>query len=98
MNVPKGQHKIPLKASTHTGSNPVLTTNIKIMKNLKIGKKYYTPLSEGHRPDLHPNGKIVTCIEDKENGYLHITDGENIWLASEKDLKEIIQSGYPLEG
>ena len=82
----------------NTGSNPVLTTNIKIMKNLKIGKKYYTPLSEGHRPDLHPNGKIVTCIEDKENGYLDITDGENIWLTSEKDLKEIIQSGYPLEG
>lgn len=41
-------------------------------------------LSESHRPDLQPNGKIVRCIEDKGNGYLVVTSDEekepNTWL------------------
>lgn len=62
-------------------------------KNMKIGKKYQTGLSESYRPDLQPNGKVVRCIEDKGNGYLVVkTDGNvepNIWLIHEKDLAEI---------
>jgi hypothetical protein len=58
-----------------------------------IDKKYYTGLSESHRPDLQPNGKIVRCIEDKGNGYLIVTSDEqtqpNTWLIKEKDLTEI---------
>lgn len=57
------------------------------------GKKYYTALHEGLRPDLHPNGKIVRCIEDKGNGWLVVTTDEekepNTWLANEKHLTEI---------
>lgn len=58
-----------------------------------IDKKYYTGLSESHRPDLQPNGKIVRCIEDKGNGYLIVTSDEqtqsNTWLINEKNLTEI---------
>ena len=61
-----------------------------------IGKKYYTRLSESHRTDLHPNGKIVRCIEDKGNGYLVVTtDGEiepNTWLVNEKSITQKIES------
>ena len=61
-----------------------------------IGKKYYTRLSESHRADLHPNGKIVRCIEDKGNGYLVVTtDGEiepNTWLVNEKSITQKIES------
>ena len=59
-----------------------------------IGKKYYTRLSESHRTDLHPNGKIVRCSEDKGNGYLVVTtDGEiepNTWLVNEKSITQKI--------
>lgn len=51
---------------------------------MKIGKKYQTGLSEGHRPDLQPNGKVVRCVEDKGNGYLVVTSEDekqpNTWL------------------
>ena len=53
------------------------------------GKYYQTGLSESHRPDLQPNGKVVKCIEDKGNGYLVVTDENiepNIWLIHEKHL------------
>ena len=57
-----------------------------------IDKTYYTGLSEGHRPDLQPNGTIVRCIEDKGNGYLVVTtDGEiepNTWLVNEKNITQ----------
>lgn len=57
-----------------------------------IDKKYYTGLSESHRPDLHPNGEIVRCIEDKDNGYLLVTSDRqtqpNTWLVNKKDLTE----------
>jgi hypothetical protein len=60
----------------------------------KLDKTYYAGLSESHRPDLQPNGKIVRCIEDKGNGYLIVTSDEqtqpNTWLINEKDLIEII--------
>jgi hypothetical protein len=60
---------------------------------MKIGKNYQTGLSESHRPDLQPNGKVVKCIEDKGNGYLVVKTDENvepnIWLVNEKHLKEI---------
>ena len=59
-------------------------------KHNKIGKKYQTCLSESHRPDLHPNGKVVRCVEDKGNGYLIITTEEKFWLTHEKNLREII--------
>jgi hypothetical protein len=59
----------------------------------KLDKTYYTGLSESHRPDLQPKGKIVRCIEDKGNGYLIVTSDEqtqpNTWLINEKDLIEI---------
>jgi hypothetical protein len=59
----------------------------------KIGNKYQTSLSESHRPDLQPNGKVVRCIEDKGNGYLVVTSDEEIepstWLTHEKYLKQI---------
>lgn len=49
-----------------------------------MGEKYQTGLSESHRPDLQPNGKVVRCVEDKGNGYLVVMseDGEqpNTWL------------------
>ena len=32
---------------------------------MKIGKNYQTGLSESHRTDLQPNGKVVRCVEDK---------------------------------
>ena len=64
------------------------------MKNKRIkmlGKLYQTPLHEGHRPDLQPNGKVVRCIEDK--GYLVVKTDEdvepNIWLVHEKHLTGI---------
>ena len=57
-----------------------------------INLKYYTGLSESHRPDLQPNGKVVRCIEDKGNGYLVVTTDErtepNTWLAHEKTLRK----------
>ena len=56
---------------------------------MKIGKNYQTGLSESHRPDLQPNGKVVKCIEDKGNGYLVVTDENiepNIWLIHENHL------------
>lgn len=57
-----------------------------------LDKTYYTGLSEGHRPDLHPNGEIVRCIEDKDNGYLLVTSDRqtqpNTWLVNKKDLTE----------
>lgn len=60
----------------------------------KLDKKYYTGLSECHRPDLQPNGTIVRCIEDKGNGYLIATSDKqtqpNTWLINEKDLTEIL--------
>ncbi len=60
---------------------------------MKIGKKYQTGLSESHRPDLQPNGKVVTFVEDKGNGYLVVKTDENvepnIWLVHEKHLTEI---------
>ena len=60
---------------------------------MKIGKKYQTGLSEGHRPDLQPNVKVVRCIEDKGNGYLVVTSEDekepNTWLVNEKHLTEI---------
>ena len=59
----------------------------------KIGNKCQTPLSESHRPDLQPNGKVVRCIEDKGNGYLVVTSDEekepNTWLGHGKYLKQI---------
>ena len=59
----------------------------------KLDKKYYTVLSESHRPDLQPNGQIVRCVEDKGNGYLIVTTDKqiepNTWLINEKDLIEI---------
>jgi hypothetical protein len=61
-----------------------------------IDKKFYTRLSESHRPDLHPNGKIVRCIEDKGNGYLVVTTNEeiepNTWITHISQLKETIES------
>lgn len=49
-----------------------------------LGKKYQTGLSESHRPDLQPNGKVVRCVEDKGNGYLIVTSEDekepNTWL------------------
>ncbi len=60
---------------------------------MKIGKYYQTRLSESHRPDLEPNGKLVRCVEDKGNGYLVVKTDENaepnIWLVHEKHLTEI---------
>lgn len=60
---------------------------------MKIGKIFQTRLSESHRPDLQPNGKVVKCIEDKGNGYLLVTSDDiiepNIWLVNEKYLTEI---------
>ncbi len=60
---------------------------------MKIGKNYKTSLSESHRPDLQPNGRVVSCIADRGNGYLVVKlDGNvkpNIWLIHEKDLTEI---------
>jgi len=59
---------------------------------MKIGKKYKTGLSESHRPDLQPNGKVVRCVEDKGNGYLVVTSEDkepNTWLVNEKHLTEI---------
>jgi len=59
-----------------------------------IDKKFYTGLSESHRPDLQPNGKIVRCIGDKGNGYLVVTTDEeispNTWITHKSQLKEII--------
>jgi hypothetical protein len=58
-----------------------------------LDKQYYTELSESHRPDLQPNGKIVRCIEDKGDGYLIVTYDKqtqpNTWLINEKNLTEI---------
>ena len=55
--------------------------------------RYYTELAECHRPDLHPNGKIVRCVEDKGDGYLVVTTDEeiepNTWLVHEKNLTKI---------
>jgi hypothetical protein len=55
--------------------------------------RYYTGLTEGHRPDLHPNGKIVRCVEDKRNGYLVVTTDKeiepNTWLVHEKNITKI---------
>jgi len=60
---------------------------------MKIVKKYQTQLSESHRPDLQPNGKVVRCIDDKGDGYLVITSDEdvepNTWLVNENHLIEI---------
>jgi len=60
---------------------------------MKIEKNYQTFLSESHRPDLHPNGKNVRCVEDKGNDYLVVTSDEekepNTWLVNEKHLTEI---------
>ena len=64
------------------------------MKMNNINKKFYTRLSESHRPDLQPNGKIVRCIDDKGNGYLIVTTDEemvpNTWITHKSQLKEII--------
>jgi hypothetical protein len=58
-----------------------------------IDKKYYTRLSESHRPDLQPNGKGVKCIADKGNGYLIVTNDEeitpNTWITHKSKLEEI---------
>ena len=63
------------------------------MKMNNIDKQYYTGLSESHRPDLHPNGKIVRCVEDKGDGYLVVTTDEeiepNTWLVHEKNLTKL---------
>lgn len=63
------------------------------MKMNNIDKQYYTGFAEGHRPDLHPNGKIVMCVEDKGDGYLVVTTDEeiepNTWLINEKNLTKI---------
>lgn len=60
------------------------------LKSMKIGKKYQTSLSESHRQDLQPNGRVVRCIEDKGNGYLVISSNDenepNTWLINEKHL------------
>lgn len=60
--------------------------------------RYYTGLAEGHRPDLHPNGKIVRCVEDKGDGYLIVTNDEeivpNTWLVHEKNLTKIESYDY----
>ena len=59
----------------------------------KLDKVYYTGLSESHRPDLQPNGEIVRCTEDKDNGYLLVISDRqtqpNTWLINKKDLTEI---------
>ena len=59
----------------------------------KLDKTYYTGLSEGHRPDLQPNGQIVRCIEDKGDSYLLVTSDKqtqpNTWLINKKDLIEV---------
>ncbi len=59
-----------------------------------IGKKFYASLSESHKSGLQPNGKIVRCIEDKDNGYLVVTTDEdtspNTWITHKSQLKEII--------
>ena len=58
-----------------------------------LDKTYYTGLSESHRPDLQPNGEIVRCTEDKDNGYLLVISDRqtqpNTWLINKKDLTEI---------
>ena len=64
-----------------------------------MNKKYDTKLHEGHRPDLHPNGRILRSIEDKGNGYLIVTSNfstssndktiPNMWLINKKELYEI---------
>jgi len=58
-----------------------------------IDKKYYSGLSESHRPDLHPNGKVVKCVEDKGNGYLVVSydEGEHIYtyITHTSNLKEV---------
>jgi len=63
---------------------------------VNIDNKYYTSLSESHRLDLQPNGKIVRCIEDKGNGYLVVTTDEeispNTWITHKSQLKEVITS------
>ena len=55
--------------------------------------RYYTGLAECHRPDLHPNGKAVRCVDDKGDGYLVVTTDEeiepNTWLVHEKNLTKI---------
>ncbi len=50
---------------------------------------YYTCISEGHRPDLHPNGALVRCVENKGNGYLLVSNvtESNFFLIHEKYLK-----------
>ena len=59
----------------------------------KLDKQYLTKLSESHRPDLHPNGATVRCIEDKGDGYLIVTSDEqtqpNTWLTHKSQIKEI---------
>jgi hypothetical protein len=58
----------------------------------KLDKEYYSGLSESHRPDLQPNGKVVKYIEDKGNGYLVVKTDEsvepNIWITHINNLKE----------
>jgi hypothetical protein len=63
--------------------------------NNKIGKRYKTPLHQGHRPDLHPNGIILRCIEDMGDGFLVVTSDEdkepNTWLISEKECVVVVE-------
>ena len=52
-----------------------------------VGKKFITPLAwDSINPELHPNGKIVECIEDKGNGYLVVKSEESTWLINIKNL------------
>lgn len=50
-----------------------------------VGRKYkITGYSESHRPELTPNGRIVTCIEDQGEGFYVVESDEdiepNVWL------------------
>lgn len=62
---------------------------------MEIGKKYkILGTSQSHRPDLQPEGTIIECVEDKDNGFYvirlidncgkEIEEGIWGWLTEEK--------------
>jgi len=57
-----------------------------------VGKEFKSKKHYGLRPDLHPNGRIVTCVKDNDNDYLVVTSNENTkpntWLTNIKYLKD----------
>ena len=60
---------------------------------MNVGKLYQTELHQGHRPDLHPNGRIVRCIKDIGNEYVLVKCDSikeiNTWVCHKKNLREI---------